>query len=210
MPFLNNYKIKTLILASVLITGMMSVEKVRSSLAQLQQFSKLGAMLDYAHVTYPLIPSFLGEEFYTRLYLGAVSGTQQALQQMPAYRQDALTNSDQFKQFINENQHAIKQFPALNNQVEIIEKKLSDLQIISQLGDEKDHLSKAFIAQFGREVHTTSGMINDQIRKLLMTLSEIVFIASSEQTVDNLAGIIENQESYFNEFTLVKPSTNSL
>ena len=75
-----------LVLIPLLITGLISVEKVRSSLAQQQQ----------------------------RL----------------AYRQNALTNTNQFKQFITENQQPVKQFPNLNNHVEIIDKQLSDLQIV--------------------------------------------------------------------------------
>lgn len=137
MSFLNNYKIKTrilmLVLIPLLITGLISVEKVRSSLAQ---------------------------------------------QQRLAYRQNALTNTNQFKQFITENQQPVKQFPTLNNHVEIIDKQLSDLQIVRQVADEKNHLSKAYIAQFGREVNTMYE-INNLIRKLLMTLSEIVVITSS-------------------------------
>ncbi len=190
MSFLTNYKIKTRILALVLIpliiTGLMSVEKVRSSLAQQQAISKLDAILDYAHVTYPLISSLLEEGFYTRLYLDAVTGAQKAQQQMLTYRQNALTNANQFKQFITENQHTIKQFPTLNNQVEIIKKQLRDLQIVRQVADEKNHLSKAYTAQFGREVHTMYE-INDLIRKLLMTLSEIVVIASSEQQLGKMS-----------------------
>ncbi|MEI8645590.1 hypothetical protein P4S60_08290 [Pseudoalteromonas sp. Hal040] len=112
MSFLNKYKIKTriltLVLIPLLITGLMSVEKVRSSLAQQQAISKLDAILDYANVTYPMISSLLEEGFYTRLYLDAASGAQQAQQQMLAYRQNALTNANQFKQFITENQQTIK------------------------------------------------------------------------------------------------------
>ncbi|CAM2906367.1 hypothetical protein PAT01_21280 [Pseudoalteromonas atlantica] len=122
-----------LVLIPLLTTGLISVEKVRSSLAQ---------------------------------------------QQRLAYRQNALTNTNQFRQFITENQQPVKQFPTLNNHVEIIDKQLSDLQIVRQVADEKNHLSKAYIAQFGREVETMYE-INNLIRKLLMTLSEIVVITSS-------------------------------
>ncbi|ATC82105.1 hypothetical protein [Pseudoalteromonas agarivorans] len=79
-------------LIPLLITGLITVEKVRSSLAQ---------------------------------------------QQRLAYRQNALTNTNQFKQLITENQQPVKQFPTLNNHVEIIDKQLSDLQIVRQVADEK-------------------------------------------------------------------------
>lgn len=190
MSFLTNYKIKTRILALVLtpllITGLMSVEKVRSSLAQQQAISKLDAILDYAHVTYPLISSLLEEGFYTRLYLDSASDTQLAQQQMVAYRQKALTNASQFKQFITENQHTIEQFPTLHSQVEIIKKQLSDLQIVRLVADEKNHLSQEYMTQFGREIHTMYE-INNLIRKLLMTLSEMVVIASSEQQLGKMS-----------------------
>ncbi|MFY8328093.1 methyl-accepting chemotaxis protein [Pseudoalteromonas sp. ZZD1] len=190
MSFLTNYKIKTRILALVLIplliTGLMSVEKVRSSLAQQQAISKLDAILDYAHVTYPLISSLLEEGFYTRLYLDSASDKQLAQQQMVAYRQKALTNASQFKQFITENQHTIEQFPTLHSQVEIIKKQLSDLQIVRLVADEKNHLSQEYMTQIGREIHTMYE-INNLIRKLLMTLSEMVVIASSEQQLGKMS-----------------------
>ncbi|WP_286244526.1 hypothetical protein [Pseudoalteromonas sp. MM1] len=171
-----------LVLIPLLIAGLKSVNKVRFSLAQQQAISKVNAILDYAHVTYPLISSLLEEVFYIRLYFDTASGAQQAQKQRLAYQQNALTNANRFKQFVTENLQTIKQFPTFNNHVEIKNKQLSDPQI----AEEKNHLSKAYTAQFSRKVHTMYE-INDLIRKLLITLSEIEVIASSEQLIGKMS-----------------------
>ncbi len=190
MRFLNNYKIKTRILALVLIplviTGIMSADKVNSSLEQRQAISKLDAILDYAHVTYPLIANLLEEGFYTRLYLDTQSDMAKSKQQMLIHRQNALLHSKQFNEFINDNQQTINQFLTLRAQIEKIEKQLIELKVVREVADNKSHLSRDYMTELGREVHTMYE-INTLIRSLLMTLSEIVVIASSDQQLGKMS-----------------------
>ncbi|MCQ8818882.1 hypothetical protein NQT65_01485 [Pseudoalteromonas agarivorans] len=67
------------------------------------------------------------------------------------------------------------------------------------------------IATATEEQTSVSNFINEQIT-LINTDAQAVTstIQSNQQTVDNLADIVENLESYINEFTLVKPTTNTL
>ena len=67
------------------------------------------------------------------------------------------------------------------------------------------------IATATEEQTSVSNFINEQIT-LIDTDAQAVTstIQSNQQTVDNLADIVENLESYINEFTLVKPTTNTL
>ncbi|MCW1717246.1 hypothetical protein OIZ54_00620 [Pseudoalteromonas sp. A3] len=67
------------------------------------------------------------------------------------------------------------------------------------------------IATATEEQTSVSNFINEQITLINTDAQSVTStIQSNQQTVDNLADIVENLESYINEFTLVKPTTNTL
>ncbi|MEI8624744.1 hypothetical protein P4S67_10915 [Pseudoalteromonas sp. B137] len=67
------------------------------------------------------------------------------------------------------------------------------------------------IATATEEQTSVSNSINEQITLINTDAQSVASTTqSNQQTVDNLADIVENLESYINEFTLVKPTTNTL
>ncbi|EWH08557.1 putative methyl-accepting chemotaxis sensory transducer [Catenovulum agarivorans DS-2] len=212
MQFLKQFKIQSRIAALVLIplvfTFILSWERLNNALESQQDMADLDIVLNYADVTSPYIGAVLEEAFYSRLYIDAqpdeASSRKSTLKNV---RDKAKRYERTYVNYVRDNKDDLSKFTTLQTHINGILKLIEGLEYVRKTVDDKSHISKKFTAknQFGRELHTM-WELSVVIRRLLLSMNEIVVLSSANEQLSKMANAYYNlmaanvETSFHNSF----------
>ncbi|WP_111980328.1 methyl-accepting chemotaxis protein [Algibacillus agarilyticus] len=187
MQILTQFKIQTriifLVLIPLIVTFMLSLERLSDANEEQDKMQLLDNVLNYAGVASPYVAATLNEAFYTRLYIDSTDQkTSQYKRALEDARRKALLRQKQYVKFIDDNREALAQFQVLNTHIQALRGMIKNFAVLRKAADKKVHLLK----EGGRDVHTMYEM-TVMIRRLVLTLSEMVVIASQNEQLGKMS-----------------------
>ncbi|MER2491355.1 methyl-accepting chemotaxis protein [Catenovulum sediminis] len=196
MQLLNQVKIKTRIIALVLIPLIvilaLSVERLSKAFEQKDKIQELNVVLDYANVAYPYISLTLQEAFYSRLYIDSAPDKSNFYRKkVQAVRKNAVKNQQEYLTFVQQQDDNLTQFPVLYGQIKQLKNLIETTKYIREAVDQKVHILKASNNELGRDLHTMYEM-TFLIRRLVLSLSEIVVIATQNEELGKMSNAYYN------------------
>ncbi|AWB65073.1 hypothetical protein C2869_00830 [Saccharobesus litoralis] len=205
MQFFKRFKIQTrivfLVLIPLIVTFILSFERLNNAFEQQDKIKKLDTVLDYANVTYPYISGLLQEAFYARLYIDSKEDQQaktaQLLNSLQQSREIALKRERTYLQFIDKHKDTLSQFQTLNNHLKTLRNMIKRMELIRKGADAKNHVHKT---EKG-DIHTMwETMVT--VRRLVLTISEIVVIAGQNEQLGKMSNayynlVVANTETSF-------------
>jgi len=196
MLFLNRIKIRTrlviLVLIPLLVTALLSIERLNNAYAKQAELEKLNIALDYSDVTSPYILGMLSEAYFSRLYIDSkpefANEYRLKMEQAQAL---SIENEKRFMYFIDQHTHELAKFKVLNNYVALLRDLVGKFKYVRKGASNKVHASKEYAKEYGYEVHTMYEM-SLLIRKLVLTLSEIVVLSAQNKELGLMANAYYN------------------
>lgn len=219
MQFLNRIKIQTriiiLVLLPLLVTFLLSIERLNNAQTELENLEKLDVALDYSHITAPYVSDVLIEAFYSRLYIDSKP------EKADEYREEmekaqAITKKQEvaYINFIESHKDELAEFQVLNQHIVSIRQMVDKFKYVRAGANNKVHASKEYAEEYGYEVHTMWEMIV-LIRRLVLSLSEIVVLASENPELGRMSNayynlIVANAENSFQNSFIFAAMHNAL
>ncbi|WP_370979655.1 methyl-accepting chemotaxis protein [Agaribacterium sp. ZY112] len=196
MQVLNQIKIRTRILILTLVPlaaiFLFSFERMSDAWQQKKSMEALDTVLLYVKNASPLINASIEESLYTRLYIDSSEEKASAARaKMMSLRNTSDRYIEQYLTFIEKNQTRLALFPSLNNRIEVLQNVLSKYHHVRAAADKKSHVDTSNKAAFGYDVHTIYEM-RRLIRLLVVSLSEVVIIASENKTLGLMSNAFYN------------------
>lgn len=219
MQFLNRIKIQTRIIILVLIplfvTFLLSVERLNNAYTEQENLEKLDIALDYSNVASPYISSMLNEAFYSRLYIdSAPEKAAEFKRQMEEAQNISIQKEKQFLNFINKHKDELAKFKVLNSYIGFLRGMINKFEYVRKGASNKTHFSAEYAKEYGYDVHTMYEM-SVLIRKLVITLSEIVVLSAQNPELGRMANayynlVAANTENTFHYSFIYAAIYNSL
>ncbi|MGJ8692876.1 MAG: methyl-accepting chemotaxis protein [Thalassotalea sp.] len=202
MQFLKKFRIKTriifLVVIPLLVTLILSAERANIAFIQQEKIHKLDTVLDYANVTYPYIAAILQEASYSRNYIDSTVNDSAKYQQLTQKsRANTLIKQQTYLAFINTHRTVLAEFVKLNAHLDDLRTMIERLKLVRQGIDNKVHTYKTG----NSEIHTMWEM-TVTVRRLVLTLNEIVVIAGQNEQLGKMSNayynlVVANTEASF-------------
>ncbi|XPF93293.1 methyl-accepting chemotaxis protein [Colwellia sp. RE-S-Sl-9] len=219
MLFLNRIKIRTriiiLVLIPLLVTFLLSAERLNNAHTEQENLEKLNIVLDYSNVASPYISSMLNESFYSRLYIDSTPDTEsQYRKKMEDAQKESIKKEKEFIDFITKNEGALKKFTILNSYIDFLRNMIKKFEYVRKGVLNKKHISTQYAKQYGHDIHIMYEM-SVLIRKLVITLSEIVVLSGQNPELGKMANayynlVAANTENTFHYSFIYTAMYNSL
>lgn len=192
----NAVNIKTrlfvLVVIPLLVTILLSGERLSHALDSQEKIDNLSLVLDYAEVTYPLISASLQESFYSRLYIDTDQTAHSDYRsKLNRARERAIASQKIYQQFIADKKAQLRNFTSLYSHVELVKELLANSDHLRAATNNKQHFVPAAENQLNRDIHT----MYEQtllIRKLVLSLSEIAVLATQHEALGKQANAYYN------------------
>ncbi|EWH08806.1 putative methyl-accepting chemotaxis sensory transducer [Catenovulum agarivorans DS-2] len=200
MTFINRIKIKTRIIALVMIplivTALLAFEKLRDAQLALKQAENLEVLQKYVYITAPLLSALQQELLYTKMYLGPGGPSEPIGME---YKQDMLNARipvdkalKNYKAFI-QNQQQFAQFDQFVKDINAVKAALERFEFVRDLA--KKRLKKLKntpeMQVEGKYTWTIRGFQN-LVDKLIYSTNQVVLLAAKNDKLSLYANAFKN------------------